>query len=152
FWAGALLAGCVTPYGYHYLLQTYHVLDLGKLLPQIGELRPMNAYTEFNQEVILLCLLTMALFFGVKIGIIRLLMIVGLLHVALQHVRGLAIFALVLPLVLAHPLQQQFAFLRPTTDPFPLFDMRRFRAMATAMALLATCIVAGLLGAAYTRL
>jgi hypothetical protein len=64
FCAGALLAGCITPYGYHYLLQTYHVFNLGPLLRQIGELRPMNPYIEFNQEVILLCLMAMSLLFG----------------------------------------------------------------------------------------
>jgi hypothetical protein len=152
FWGGALLAGCITPYGYHYLLQTYQVLNLGELLPQIGELRPMSPYTEFKQEVILLCLLAMALLFGVKIGIVRVVMIVGLLHLALQHVRGLAIFALVLPLMVAHPLQQQFDFLRPSADVFPLFDSRRFRSLVTTMALVATLVVAGLLGAAYATL
>ena len=101
----------------------------------IGEMRPMNAYIDFNQEVILLCLLAMALIFGVRIGLVRVLMIVGLLHLALQHVRGLAIFALVLPLMIAHPLRRQFAFLRPSANPFPLFDVRRFRPLATTAAL-----------------
>jgi hypothetical protein len=150
FWLGALLAGCVTPYGYHYLLQTYHVFGLGEVLRHFSELRPMNPYTEFNQEVILLCLLALALIFGVKIGFVRVLMIIGLLHLALQHVRGLAIFALVLPLMIAHPLQQQFDFLRPTTDPFPLFDLRRFRPPMTVIALITTFVVVGLLGTAYT--
>jgi hypothetical protein len=152
FWIGALLAGCITPYGYQYLLQTFHVLDLADLPGQIGELRPMNPYTDFKQEVILLCLMAMGLFFGVKIGLVRVLMIFGLLHLALQHVRGLAIFALVLPLMLAHPLQQQFAFLRPTSDPLPLFDRRRFQPRATAIALAATLAVACLLGTAYVVL
>jgi hypothetical protein len=152
FWAGALLAGCITPYGYHYLFQTYHVLNLGPLLRQIGELRPMSPYTEFNQEVILLCLLAMSLLFGVKIGIVRVAMLVGLLHLALQHVRGLAIFALVLPLIVAHPLQQQFAFLRPSADAFPLFRSGRFRSRATVLALSVTLVTAGLLGAAYATL
>ena len=56
-----VLAGCITPYGYHYLLQTYHVFELGALLPQIGEMRPMSPSTELKQEVILLCLLAMSL-------------------------------------------------------------------------------------------
>jgi hypothetical protein len=152
FCAGALLAGCITPYGYHYLLQTYHVFNLGPLLRQIGELRPMNPYIEFNQEVILLCLLAMSLLFGVKIGIVRVAMIIGLLHLALQHARGLAIFGLVLPFLVAHPLQQQFIFLRPSADAFPLFDRRRFRIRVTTIALSATLVAAGLLGAAYATL
>jgi hypothetical protein len=79
----------------------------------------MNPDTDFKQEAILLCLLAMGLLSGVKIGLVRVLMIVGLLHLGLQHVRGLPIFALVLPLMLAQPLRQQFAFLRPSTDPLP---------------------------------
>jgi hypothetical protein len=150
FWFGAMLAGCITPYGYEYLLQTHHVLELGDLLRQIGELRPMNPSSDFTQEVILLCLLALALLFGAKIGIIRVFMIVGLLHLGLQYVRGLAIFALVLPLMLAHPLQQQFAFLRPSADPFPLFD--KFRPFALTLALTATVVAAGLLGTAYVTL
>jgi hypothetical protein len=72
FWVGALLAGCITPYGHQYLLQTFHVLNLGDLARQIGELRPMNPYVDFTQEVILLCLMAMGLVFGVKIGLVRL--------------------------------------------------------------------------------
>ena len=152
FWLGALFAGCMTPYGYKYLLETYNVLDLGDLLRQLGEWRPMNPSTDLVQEVILLCLLALTLLFGVKIRIIRVLMIVGLLHLALQYVRGLALFALVLPLMLAHPLQQQFAFLRHSTDPFPLFDRRRFRPLATTIALVTTLVVIGLLGAIFVFL
>src|SRR5262249_23407321 len=149
FWAGAVLASCITPYGYHYLLQTYHLFDMGAVLRQIGDMRPMSPNAELKQEVILLSLLAMSLLFGAKIGIVRVAMIVGLLHLALQYVRGLAIFALVLPFLVAHPLRRQFAFLRPSADAFPLFDGRRFRSPATAVALSATLVVVGLLGTAY---
>ena len=77
FWLGALLAGCVTPNGYASILETYHSLNLGEVLRHLGEMRPMNPYLEFTQEVILLCLLAMALLFGAKIGIVRVLMIIG---------------------------------------------------------------------------
>jgi hypothetical protein len=107
FSVAALLASWFTPYGYLSTLETYHSLNLGEVLRHIGEMRPMDPYIEFTQEVILLSLLAMALLFGVKIGIARIVMIVGLLHIALQHVRGLAIFGLTLPLVIAHPLRQQ---------------------------------------------
>src|SRR5262249_16740698 len=152
FWAGAVLASCITPYGYHYLLQTYHLFDMGAVLRQIGDMRPMSPNAELKQEVILLSLLAMSLLFGAKIGIVRVAMIVGLLHLALQHVRGLAIFGLVLPFLVAHPLQQQFIFLRPSVDAFPLFDGRKFRTRVTTIAFSATLVAAGLLGAAYAVL
>jgi len=152
FGIGSLLAACITPYGYECLLQTYHLFNLGEILQHIGELRPMNPYTDFTQELVLLSLLALALIFGVKIGIVRVLMIVGLLHMSLQHVRGLAIFALVLPFLVAHPLQQQFTFLRPSVDPFPLFDRRRFRSFRTAIALLATLVASCMLATTYAIL
>src|SRR5262249_15952075 len=79
-----------------------------------------------------------------KIGIVRVLMIVGLLHMSLQHVRGLQIFALVLPFLVAHPLQQQFTFLRPSVDSFPLFDRRIFRSLRTAIPLSLTLVSVGM--------
>jgi hypothetical protein len=152
FGIGSLLAACVTPYGYEGILQTYHVFKLGEGLQYIGEWRPMNPYTDFAQELVLLSLLALALISGVKIGIVRVLMIVGLLHMSLQHMRGLAIFALVLPFLVAHPLQQQFTFLRPSVDPLPLFDRRIFRSLQTAIALSVTLIAGGMLAATYAIL
>ena len=142
----------ITPYGYQYLLQTYHVLNLGEILHHVGEWRPMNPYVDFAQELVLLSLLALALISGVKIGIVRVLMIVGLLHMSLQHMRGLAIFALVLPFLVTHPLQQQFTFLRPSVDPFPLFDRRIFRSLRTAIALSLTLIAGGVLATTYAIL
>jgi hypothetical protein len=152
FLVGALLAACVTPYGYQSLLLTLELFSLGDLLHYIGDARPMNPAIDFKQELILLGLMAMALLFGVKIGLIRVLMIFGLLHLALQYVRGLTIFALVLPLMIAHPLRQQFAFLRPSTDPFPLFDIRRLQPLMTIVAVMVVLVVAGLFGAAYVIL
>ena len=76
-------------------------------------------------------------------------MIFGLLHLALQYVRGLPIFALVLPLMIAHPLHQQFSFLRPSTDPLPLFDVRGLQPAVTAGAVALALLVVGLLGTIY---
>jgi hypothetical protein len=152
FGLGALLAGCVTPYGYQSVVRTYLGLDLGELLDQVGEWRPMNAYNDFYQEIGLLFLLTLALSFGVKIGFIRVLMVVGLLYLGLRYMRALPIFGLVMPLIVAHPLQQQFAFLRPLTDPFPLFDRVRFRSLRTTIAVVMTFLLMGLLGTAYAIL
>jgi hypothetical protein len=152
FGLGALLAGCITPYGYESLMRTYLGLDLGEFLNHIGEWRALDAYHDFNQELILLCLLTLTLSFGVRIGFLRVLMVVGLLYLGLRYMRGLPIFGLALPLMIAHPLQQQFAFLRPSMDQFPLFDRQRFRLFPTAIALATIFVVAGLLGAAYITL
>lgn len=153
FWMLLLLAGCITPYGYQYLLQTFHLFDQGAgVLRQVSELRPMNPASEINQEVVLMILLMLALTFGAKLGFVRVLMVVGLLHLSLQYVRGLALFALVMPLIVARPLQQQFPFLRATRDPFPLFEGRRLWSLRATFALLTTLVVAGVLGTAYAKM
>jgi hypothetical protein len=149
FFLAALLASLVTPYGYLSIFETYHLLNLGEVLRNIGELRPMDPNLEFTQQVILLLLLAMALLFGVKIGVVRVLMVVVLLHFALQHVRGLAIFGLTLPLMIAHPLRRQFAFLRPTADPFPLFDKHSFRPVITRIAVATALALAVTVGGIY---
>ena len=149
FWLGALLAACVTPYGYHSILLTLEFFSLGELLHSMGDGRPMNPSTDFKQEIILLSLMGMALLFGVKIRLVRVLMIFWFLHLALQYVRGLTIFALVLPLMVAHPLHQQFSLLRPLTDPLPLFDVRRLQPVMTTVAVMAALLVAGLLASVY---
>jgi hypothetical protein len=112
----------------------------------------MNAYNDFEQEIALLCLLTLALSFGVKIGFVRVLMVVGLLHLGLRYMRALPIFGLALPLIIAHPLQQQFAFLRPLPDPFPLFERGRFRSLRTTIAVVTAILLTGLIGTVYTIL
>jgi hypothetical protein len=152
FSLGALLVCGITPYGYQSLVRTYLGFNLGEVLNQIGEWRPMNAQDDYNQETILLCLLALALMFGAKIGFVRVLMVVGLLYLGLRHVRGTPIFALTLPLIIAHPLRQQFVFLRPTADPFPLFDRKGFHPLLTTVALIATLVSTSVLGMVYVIL
>jgi hypothetical protein len=152
FWLGALAAGCITPYGYQYVLETYNVLNLGTVLQQNGEWRPMNADNEFIHEAILLILLGLALTCGVKIRFPRVLLVVGILHLGLKHVRGLPMVALTWPFMLAGPLQTQFAFLRPATDPWPLFGVRKSGPLSAMLSVAAVAVVIVILGATYTRL
>jgi hypothetical protein len=149
FWLAALLAGCITPYGLKSLAQTYDVLGLGVILDHLSEWTPMNAYTNYKQVAILLILLALALIFGVKISLVRVLMVIWMLSVALRYVRGMDIFALVTPFIVAHPLQRQFAFLRASPDVFLLFDARQFRSVRPYTALAATLVLVAALGTAY---
>jgi hypothetical protein len=149
FWLGALLVCCITPYGYQSVARTYLGIELGELLNYIYEWRPMNAQDDYIQEAVLLCLLVLALTFGPRIGFVRVVMVIGLLHLGLRYVRALPIFALALPLMIAHPLRQQFVFLRPTSDPWPLFDKGTFRSFLTTIALAATLVVTSVLGTVY---
>ena len=151
FWLGALVAACITPYGYQYVLETFNVLNLGPVLQQNSEWRPMNADNEFIHEAILLVLLALALMFGVKIRFPRILLVVGILHLGLKHVRGLPMIALTWPFMLADPLRFQFAFLRPATDPWPLFEVRKFGLLRAIIGVAAAAVAIFVLSAAYTR-
>jgi hypothetical protein len=126
FLIGAVLASCLTPYGYNGILETFHAYMLGGTLNFIGEMRPVNFLYEFPQEVILLCLLGLGLTFGVKLGLTRVLMLVGLLFLGFNHVRGLAIVALTAPFIVAYPLLRQFAFLRASVDISTVIRLGRF--------------------------
>jgi len=152
FALATLLVGCFTPYGYDSVVRTYLGFDLGNVLNYVGEWRPVNAYNDSSQVVVLLCLLALTLAFGVKIGIIRALMLGGLLYLSLRHVRGLPIFALTLPLIIARPLQQQFAFLRPLTDPLPLFNVTRSRWTQSAAVAVITIVITSSIASVYALL
>jgi len=152
FGIGATLAGCITPYGYQYIVETVNVFDLGPVLQQNSEWRPMDADNDRLQEAILLVALLMAITFGAKIRFTRALLVVGILHLGFRHVRGLPMVALSWPFMLAGPLQAQFAFLRPTTDPHPLFDAGRRRALPALVGITAAVIAVAAIGTAYMRL
>ncbi len=151
FWFSALAAGCITPIGYHGMLETYNVLNLGPILQNIGEWRPLNAGDDYAHEAILLMLLALALIFGVKIGFPRALLVLGILHFGLKHVRGLPMVALSWPFLLASSLQSQFAFLRPTVDSWPLFGARKPGSLPAIIGVAGTIIIIVALGAAYPR-
>jgi hypothetical protein len=152
FWLFALAAGCITPYGYQGMLETYNVLNLGPVLQHIGEWRSLDAGNDSVHEAILLMLLALALIFGVKIRFPRALLVVGILHFGLKHVRGLPMVALSWPFLLAGPLQSQFAFLRPTADPWPLFGARKRGSLPAIIGVAGAAVIIVALGAAFPRL
>lgn len=148
----ALLAGCITPYGYQYVLETFNVLNLGLVLQQNSEWRPMDADNEYMHEAILLILLALALTFGVKLRFPRALLVIGVLHFGFKHVRGLPMVALTWPFMLAGPLSAQFAFLRPAKDPMPLFGEGRPTVRAIIAGGAATALAVVMLGALHAKL
>lgn len=110
FGIGALAACCVTPYGFESVLAARKILDLGDLLRLISEWMPVNFGTVTLFEVVLLLLLAGALYGGVKLSPPRILLLLGLLHMALSHVRNIEIFALLAPVVLLAPVTSQFGW------------------------------------------
>ncbi|WP_028349333.1 hypothetical protein [Bradyrhizobium murdochi] len=124
FGVAALAACCVTPYGWGSILAARKILDLGELLHLIYEWMPAN-FSKFGPfEMSILALIAGALYGGVKLSPPRIALVLGLLHMALSHVRNVEIFALLLPIVVLAPVASQFA-LRPawsarTGAPMPV--------------------------------
>jgi hypothetical protein len=100
----------------------------------------------------LLCLLALVLIFGVRIGPIRSLMTITLLHVGFRHIRGLPMVAMALPLMVAAPLRIQFPFLKPSADPFPLFGGRKSGWLRATLGSGAFAMAVGVLSGIYAVL
>ena len=112
FGIGALLACCATPYGWGSILAARKILDLGQLLHLIYEWMPADFSKISAFEMAILALVAGALHGGVRLTPPRIALALGLLHMALSHVRNVEIFALLLPLVVLAPVASRFA-LRP---------------------------------------
>jgi hypothetical protein len=85
-------------------------------LSAIGEWGGANFQTLQPFEIAILAGLYVFLSRGVKLPLIRLLILLGLLHLSLQHARYQFLFGVVAPLVVAAPLAQALQLLRGSSD------------------------------------
>jgi hypothetical protein len=104
----AMAACCVTPYGWGSILASRNILELGELLHLIYEWMPANFSSFSPFEAYALALIAGTLFCGVKLSLPRIVLVLGLFHMALSHVRNIEIFALLMPLVVVTPVASQF--------------------------------------------
>ena len=107
FTALALIAACVTPYGPQSLLVPLKTLGLGEALNTIGEWRARD-FGHFGAFEALLLLGIFVLSRGTKIPAVRMLVVLGLLHLAFAHTRNADLVAMLAPLYLAQPLARRF--------------------------------------------
>jgi hypothetical protein len=117
FAAAALAASCVTPYGWGSLLAARKILALGEALPLIMEWRPADFSSVGPLEVCLLLGFGLALYRGISLPPLRIVLLLGMLHMGLSQVRSLETFALLVPLFLAGPLAQQIGGAEDTAKP-----------------------------------
>jgi hypothetical protein len=103
----ALAAACCTPYGWNALLASQKILSLGAALPLITEWRPMDFGHVGAFELVLLFGIGLALHRGVRLPPMRILILLGLLHMALAQGRAAEILALVAPMLLADALARE---------------------------------------------
>jgi hypothetical protein len=107
FAAAAIVASWATPYGWNSLLASRKILALGEALPLIMEWRPADFSGVGPLEVCLLLGFGLALYRGIALPPLRIVLLLGMLHMALSQTRSLETFALLVPLFLAAPLARQ---------------------------------------------
>jgi hypothetical protein len=98
-----LVAALLTPAGLEGLLYPFYVNGLA-LLPLIGEWRPANFSGVSGFEVVLLSALFFLLYRPTRVPVIRLLLVLGVLHLGLEHIRQQIVLMVVGTLVLAEPI------------------------------------------------
>lgn len=138
FGIAAVAASCATPYGWGTLLGAAKILSMGKLLSLIWEWMPVN-FSSFNFfEATLLALIGFALFGKLKLSVPRIILLLGLIWMALTHVRNIEIFAFLAPLVLAKPVAEQFGIAKAIAPGFDETRSPSYVTMLAAIAIAAT--------------
>ena len=107
----ALAAACLNPYGPAMILVTFKTAALGEALSIITEWRPQNFSHLGAFEMIMLASFGFALYRGVKLPALRILMLFGVLHLGLSQSRHADLLGLLAPIFLARPLAGQLGFL-----------------------------------------
>lgn len=108
----AALAACVTPYGAESILVTQRILGLGEALSIITEWQPQDFSRIGVFEISLLGAIGLVLYRGLTLPPVRILIVLGLVHMALSHVRNAELLALLAPLFVAKPLSEQIGTVR----------------------------------------
>jgi hypothetical protein len=89
------------------MLASKNILELGSVLQLITEWRPADFSSIGPFEICLLMAIGLALLRGIKLPPTRILLLLGLLHMALAQGRATEVLALLAPMVLAVPLAKQ---------------------------------------------
>lgn len=135
FFIAALVMCLATPNTWHTLVFPFQLLNM-KHLSTITEWMPPNFKTLQPLELVLMATLVMAFTRPMKISIPRLLILLGVLHLALHHGRHQMLAGIVGALVLAKPLANALG--RKSSGSIQDGSSRRWVAGAAAMAVLLT--------------
>lgn len=148
FGALCAIAAVMTPGSVHGLAYPFYVSRLA-LLPYIQEWRP----TDFSHlplfEVVLLVGLFVLLVRPTRIAPVRLMLLLGTLHLALEHTRQVGIFVVLAILILAEPIGQAWSRREtPRRLPFGQWNYGLIAVAALLAAGLATARIAMPIGRA----
>lgn len=146
------LSALLTPYGIHSALATRELLNLKYTIPQIIELRSPDLQNDHVALFALIATLLTVTGLGIRLRGVRLIVFGLLAFVGLTYTRGLVMFFLLVPVILARPLAQRARFLAPQTlaplsgtsggspDPVLLFFQRRFVGVTATCAAIAVVV------------
>ncbi|MBV9584181.1 MAG: hypothetical protein JO213_04770 [Alphaproteobacteria bacterium] len=144
-WAGfiglSIVAAMLTPNGLAGLLQPFRLVSM-PMLPMLIEWRSANLDDFPALEAWLLGAIFLGFSYGFKLPLTRLLLTLGLFHLALQHVRHADLLALVVPLAVAAPLGTQ---IRERLRAVPTSTLSRHVERLAEPAALPGMLIAGLL-------
>lgn len=120
FMALATAAAFVTPYGLQGFLFPFHIGGMDKSFKWIMEWHPPN-FREFPPvEIWLMVVLGTVFVRGLRVPVLRLLVCLGLLHLALSHVRMAEYLIFIASLLLAPVIAAQWRDAPRDPDPAPL--------------------------------
>ena len=109
FIALAIVSALITPHGIRGISFTWQLLfEQSYALARISEWQSPNFHIFQPLEIWLLCGLALVIHKGFKLPPIRLLLLLGLLHLALKHVRYIELLGLLAPLFFATPFAAQW--------------------------------------------
>jgi hypothetical protein len=152
--AAVTLAALLTPYGIHSALATRELLNLKYTSPQIIELHSPDLQNDHVALFVLLATLLTVAGLGIRLRGARLIVFGLLAFVGLTYTRGLVMFFLLVPIILARPVSWRARFLAPqastspsdtsggSPDPVLLFFRRRAVAVSTTCAAIAVLVSA----------
>jgi len=108
FGVASVLVACITPYGPESFLVTARIFSIGDALTAIAEWRSPNFQSQPMQELILLVALYLMMSRGLKLPVIRLLIVLALTHLYLRYARNAELLATLTPLMIAPLLARQW--------------------------------------------
>ena len=117
FVVAAIAAALLTPHGIAGLVQPLRLTQMPALQATFTEWRSPNFQNAPGVEMWILGLLLVGLATGTRLPPTRLVLLLGLVHLTLQHVRHADLLAVVAPLAMAAPLGRTLAALAAATEP-----------------------------------
>lgn len=123
FGVAALLVASITPYGPESILVTLRIFSLGDSLRLISEWKSPDFQTQPMQELVLLVALYLAFSRGLKLPFVRLLIVIGLVHLFLRYARNAELLATLAPLAIAPLLARQWPSLAPNRESKARLDV-----------------------------